>query len=753
MMRLNRTTQPLSMTWFWRLLALIVVLKSIFSIPYITHPAWEYHEADYYNVVRFILSEQRFPTREDYPNGTADVRQATQPPLYFLLALPVLAAVDSNQPVPAPAQPPQMCLAWDAFNLPPHSSSDLLAYPSGVPSPATARAILRSLNVALSCAAVILTAFTVLKIMPQRRGAALIAAMLLAFEPTLFHYTKEINNDSLLLFLAALNLYFSASLIVSSKLLLRDILGIAVTLVLAILTRLNGWAIVGVSVLLLFIYLRQKGAAVITPKRSRRIALLVGAVSLSIIGVIVLNLILYGSIFGRYAQVEAILTTNLFQNFTLDGAFNVFAASLRDLSTSYSQPTSLLGSSARLPSGYVLLTVVMIAIAVLGAVRLWRRNRPAVWLPLLFVVSATLLVFVRNLNAIEFTTDYSTTYIFTPLRYFITGLPAATIFIAIGLSEIRFAPWIAAGLSALYVVLLLLGILNLPKYVAPPEVDLQRVERELPSLETSANADSDLPQIIAYHLTMHPDQQAIELNLYTEAVQPLNRNYAIRVEIVGPNGNTMRCQFLPAGGAYPSAYWKQDDIVQTNVMIPNCGEDLIPGNPIFLRWASTEGLSDAIHLGWVNEPLGTAEDCPSFLGDIDDSLKVIRYTGPLQAPVGTLYLPAVNWLTVNVPLRAFTRVYALREENGTEEFICEGLPRLGTKPFSIWLMGETTYFDECPLEIPEDAPTGRYQVFLGVKDINGDWLPARGADGTLAADHLIYVETIEFISVEQTGTD
>ncbi|MCA9904635.1 MAG: glycosyltransferase family 39 protein [Anaerolineae bacterium] len=727
------------------------MLKSIFSIPYITRPAWEYHEADYYNVVRFILSEQRFPTREDYPNGTADVRQATQPPLYFLIALPVLAIADSNQPVPAPPQPPQMCLAWEAFNPSPHSSSDLLAYPSGVPSPATARAILRILNVALSCAAVILTALTVLKFMPQKHGAALIAAALLAFEPTLFQYTKEINNDSLLLFLTALNLYFSASLIVSSKLRLRDILGITVTLVLAILTRLNGWAIVGVNVLLFFIYLRQRSAAMITPKRRRRIALLVGALSLAIIGVIALNLILYGSVFGRYAQVEAILATNLFQNFTLDGAFNVFAATLRDLSTSYSQPVNLLSSSARLPPGYVLLTVVMLALAGLGAVRLWRRNRPAVWLPLLFVASATFLVFVRNFNAIEFTTDYSTTFIFTPLRYFVTGLPAAALFIAIGLSEIRFASWIAAGLTTLYAVLLLLGILNLPKYVEPPEVDLQRVERELLSLETSANADPEFPQIIAYHLTMHPDQQAIELNLYSEAVQPLSSNYAIRIEIVGANGNTMRCQFLPAEGAYPSAYWKQDDIVQTNVMIPICGENLIPGNPLFLRWASTEGVSDAIHLGWITEPLMTAEACPSFLGDVDDSLKVIRYTGPLQSPVGTLYLPSVNWLTVNVPLRAITRVYVLREENGTEEFTCEGQPRLNTKPFSIWLLGETTYFDECPLEIPEDAPIGRYQVFLGAKDINGDWLPAKGPDGTLSPDHLIYVETIELTSAEESG--
>ncbi|MCC6617003.1 MAG: hypothetical protein IT320_26260 [Anaerolineae bacterium] len=730
-----------------------MLLKSALSIPYITHPAWENHEADFYNVVRFMVSEGRFPTRADYPDANADVLQVTQPPLYFIVALPVLNALDSTQPVPAPPQPLQMCIAWEDFNAIPMSASDLVAYPSTAPSPAMVRVVLRLLNVTLTLAAVVLTALTVLKLVPRHYVAALLAAGLLAFEPTLFGYMAEINNDPLLAFLAALNMYFCASLITSPKLTRRDILGIPITLLLAILTRLNGWSIVAVDVVMLFIFLHRLSGGLVTPRRRKMLLLLIGAVSLSIIGIIVINLILYGSLFGRYQLVETNLATTLLHNFTIERAVNITIATVRDLASSYSGPLNTLRPSTKLVAAYVVFTIIVIGVATLGAVRLWRRNRAAVWLPILFVASATALVLARNFNSIELTTEYSTTLIYTPVRYFITGLPAAAVFITVGLSEIRFGEWLAAGLGAGYLALTLLGILNLEQFIDPTAADSQYVVTELPALETSANLDETFPQIVGYQLTPDDDQQTVGLTLYTEAVQPLHKNYAVRVELVGPNGDNMRCQYLPADGAYPSAYWNPDEIIKTSAVIPNCASAFAPGTDVYLRWASDDGLSDRIHLGWINQPLLTAQPCPAYLGTIDDSLRVIRYTGLMQQPVGDLYLPSVNWLTTNTPLQAVFRVYVLRQENGAAEFTCRSQPRLDTLPFSAWELGERVFFDECPMEIPATAPPGTYQLWLGVQDVNGDWLSAKDASGTLSPDHLIQVATVELVSPEESATD
>lgn len=62
-------------------------------------PLWQRHEPDYYNVIGFLVTEHRLPTESEYPNGDAYTRQATLPPIYFLMGVSVVALMDNAEPV------------------------------------------------------------------------------------------------------------------------------------------------------------------------------------------------------------------------------------------------------------------------------------------------------------------------------------------------------------------------------------------------------------------------------------------------------------------------------------------------------------------------------------------------------------------------------------------------------------------------------------------------------------------------------
>jgi hypothetical protein len=82
-----------------------------------SRPLWQAHEADFYAVARFLASEGRLPTADDYPPGRADAAQATQPPLWFSLAAPVISLLDRAPVQPLAAQhPPAICIGAEAFN-------------------------------------------------------------------------------------------------------------------------------------------------------------------------------------------------------------------------------------------------------------------------------------------------------------------------------------------------------------------------------------------------------------------------------------------------------------------------------------------------------------------------------------------------------------------------------------------------------------------------------------------------------------
>ncbi len=722
------------------ILAAILIVRCILSLPIVTEPYWEQHEADFYNVARFLIREGRVPTPADFPDQPGVILQSTQPPVYYAIAIPVLALFDGDQPVPPPTPPATVCFGFAQVNDTPGVASDTYWYAGALQSPLTARLILRLLSLALTTAALVVVYATARLLAPKTSVPALLAVALLSFEPNTFSFTSIVNNDPPLLLLSALNLYAGVRILTMRKFVLRDWILLAVTTILAILTRLNGWALLPLTGIVFLLALRRHLWAQLSPTARRR--LLVGVVVLVILvaGIAVVNLATTGSLLGRYRGLEEIFLAK-FPNASVESIINVGAAVVRDTAlSSYLAPYEFV-ESHRLVTVFGWFTLVVLALALVGiVVRRWREHWGAILALVASVALTTLLVFARNSIAVTVTTAESSTLIYAPIRYYVPALPAAVILIALGLAQIRFAAWLGGLLAACW-----LGAVMLQPQPAPPyPVLLSDADSAMiASLDHAENLGAEYPQVSGYSYSIDEGSSLLDLHLVTSAAQPLSANYAARLVFTAPDGRQVSCQFHLANGLYPTHLWKAGEQVQTEVRIPNCMSDLPADTSVDLRWDADDGESAPLRIGQLDHPLARAPACPPLLGVIDDNLLVMQYTAPLTVQTGTLYLPAVNWYAEAKP-RAHTRVYTLTQIDGAAEYTCASQPRLDSYPFSTWRPGETIYFDECRFNVPEDAPPGKYRVTIGAKDIDGNWLPAADASGQPLDDPRIAVAEVEF---------
>ena len=588
-------------------------------------------------------------------------------------------------------------------------------------------------------AVLVLVYASVSLIVPKKPYAALLAAAILSFEPTTFAFTSIINNDPLLIFIVSVHLYTAVHILTTGKFRFRDWIILAATSVLAILTRLNGWVLLPLTGVVFLLALRNQLWLQLSTQARRRLLIGIGLLLFSIVGIAVINLVTTGSLFGRYRSLDASLLA-AFPNLSLKTALTVGGAMLQQTTvTSYLSPLQFIGHP-RLIEAFGWFSLLVVGIACFGIILRGRHGNRSVVLALVAsIVLTTLLVFVRNAPYAGETTSASTTLIYAPLRYYSPALPAVAVLLALGLTQIRFAPWLGGLLVASWV-----GILVLGRSPAPEQPVLLDAANSgtIAALDKAENVGSEYPQVIGYQYQVDANASLLDLRLVTATDQALTLSYGARIDFTAPTGYKTSCQFQLANGLYSTLLWQVGDKVQTETRIPNCTVDLPRQTRVELRWVAREVKSPPIPLGQLDQALPRSPSCPPLLGVIDGNLLVTQYTASPSAHAGDLYLPSVNWYVQSKP-RGLTRIYTFK--GARTEYTCEGQPRLDSYPFSDWSPGETVYFDECRFHVPQDAPPGTYHVLVGVKDAQGNWLPAADEGGLLLAVPSIEVATVEFI--------
>lgn len=729
------------------LLLMLLALRCALSLPLIAHAGWLEHEADFYNTARVLVSEGRLPTPADFPDQRGVMLQATQPPLYYALVVPVVALFDSGAPVPPPASPPIVCYGWSAANpnvINPDSLSDARYYPVAMQSPTTARALLRIVNVLFGCAAMALVFASVRRFAPGQVFAPLMAAALLGFEPNTLYFTSIIGNDGLLLLIAAFFAYAAARVVTARSSSVLGWVGIGLAAVLAILARLNGWVLLPGAAVVALVSLRPSRWTALSARTRRWLLVGGGLLLVLVVGIIVVNLATTGSLFGRYGELDDVLAAAAPNLISANAVSTVIGAIARETGVnSYLLPFNIIGRP-RIIAAFGWLSLGTIGGAMLAGVYMtWRANRRAAVVLTAIILATCLLVFARNLAALAVTTVDSTTLIYAPLRYYIPGLPAAAILIGLGVARFRVLRLLGLVLLAGW-----LGItVRHPQYWTPDEPPPLVSASELADLPAASPDRISLegfPQLVSAQAAVDSAAALAHVRLVATTDQPLTANYAARLEFSTPDGQSTECQFPVANGQYPTMWWQPGELVDTQVNIAACTGSLPAGTRVSLRWAADGALSPAIPVGQLEQALERSPACPPLLGMIDNSLLITHYTAPLVHRAGTLYLPALTWY-VQGNVRAASRAYTLTHSENDAVYTCVGEPRQNTYPFSMWRAGETIYFDECVLPIPADAPTGTYRVSVAASDAEGNLLPAADTAGNVSASSQVEVATIEIV--------
>lgn len=714
-----------------KLIIVILVLKLLTSLALImVRPMWFSHEPDYYNVIRFIATERTLPTHENYED--ADIRQATHPPLYPLLTLPVML-LDDGSPVPPGNNPRVICEGGAGVAYRYALTQD---YNWPYQGAAVAGVVLRIISLLLATGAVYLTYRTGLILFEP--AVALIAAALLAFIPTFFYWNIVINNESLLLFVIALHLFFAAQIITSPTLNWRSVGGLVVATVLALLTKLNGY---GVLLLTIVVLGWLMGRTVFNVNQRRYLKPLAGVLGLVIAGVIlfgVFNYAQYGSVIGRYEGIFAIYIRNLSGIFNWEQLVSIF----RDTRSDFGIPIE----REKVKLAYRLGTLLSwIGYAVAWGLAIARRNiRQLRALVLLAIPMLIALAFVALRNA-----GLPAPHVFAPVRYYITAWPAFALLMSVGFMTLsprlpRLPAWNWFGLGWVGICFVLSLWMVGSTYQENLLQGIRLDPAQLPDLAAPQRAlPDDLPQVAGYELVADRET-GLDLALYF-AGDAFTTNYRGNITLTDSAGLQTTCDFLPAQGFYPTTRWQPAEVILEEVYVPNCGADLTAPITVQLAWDAVDP-SGAIAVPQAGQAtLTTLTDdlprstsgCLPNMGVIGSVAQVIQYNAPLTARQGASYFPSLNWYVRADDVPFLGRTYTLTHEATDTVYNCVSRPRLNDWPFALWEKGQIIYFDQCAFTFPEDAPLGTYTVMVSIDDEAGRRVPAEPVAAAVVDDQIV----------------
>nr|MBN1230029.1 hypothetical protein [Anaerolineae bacterium] len=723
---------------------LVLGLNTIFATR-----LWIGHEDDFFRVMRFITTDGRLPIVSDYPDRiTADLAQATQPPLYYLIGYPVVLLFDDGQPVPPPQPPSIVCDAYRRIHYPldpwPPQGTQIAAY------------ALRLLNLLFATSTALLTYGAGTLLFPQHKTVALIGAAFIAFEPRTYELSTTINIDSLVLLLSSINLYFAARLISTLRLTWKDVGGLVITALLAILAKPNGWAVVLATVAVIMVVMVPQ----IQRKRwdSLRNLSIIGLGLLVMIFLVGLyNLSAYGSVVGRYEGIIEQLTDNTQLAFSASLAGAVF----NDTKLDYRSAFPIQREKALLL--YVGVTLAALGSAALAAVgSILCKNRmalSAMGLLLGYLAITVIMVVLRNSNI----SPVNLTQAVGPVRYYVTGLSACALLMSLGFEAVtrhligKWLPkwgWIAGGAWALLwlaiVVWNTFAGATTPAFVLDARGFAEANARPVYTTEHHEN-------IITLAYTTSVEDDVLVLDIYNTLAEKTSENHIIgRIDLLDAGGTAVSCEFLPAGGLHPTWRWETDDIIASQVVVPNCSSTTLE-HPfdIELSWYRLDGNDridvasmSTVSLGQMETDLPPSAGCHSNLGVFADTFQVVKFNSPPTAIAGEFYLPSVNWYVHQTLVDTnVARFYTLTHINQDAQYECHGIPRLQNDSFETWNRGEVIYFDECRFRFPRNAPPGTYTIAVHMTDSEGNPLPATSGNG-LSENGGITVGSVELESAQ-----
>jgi 4-amino-4-deoxy-L-arabinose transferase-like glycosyltransferase len=709
-----------------RLLAAVVVLFIGLGVLYSgVVPIFEKpDEYMHYFYIQHLLDEHSLPIVEQGGKELWE-QEGSQPPLYYALAALVVSPIDTSDARRLLWLNPQRNLG----NPGDPGNKNVVVHPAGERSPlqgaTLAVHVARWLSLVLGAGTVVVTYQIARRILPQRPLLAAGTAAIAAFIPQVLFISSSVSNDSLITFLTALVLWQLVTLV--GRPAGRELVpyvGLGCTLGLVALAKLGGLVLIPFSGLILaWLAWRRRSWWPLIPG-----SLIVGGLVLVVAGWWYLrNLQLYGDLTGLSAMASAMGGREPFQLtwIAIRDEFFGLRASFWGLFGWF---------SILMPQWIYTILDVATVLALVGLVRWFGRSPSAAR-----QVVAWMLVWVgiMEISLARWTLMTNA----SQGRLLFPALPAITLALSIGWSELLPWRWSAAGeaiplgMAAGLLVLagLVPGSILAPVYQSPPRLREDQIPQDVSRLEVTfggsillhgCRVDEPAPSPVIGVPVVAPGD-VLAVTCYWQALAPINEDLFTYHHLLGRSLEPVgKEQGYPASGKWPTSLWIPGQVVAATEWL-RVGEEI--ADPALGR------LAVGIYHQETGETLAalTPQGGPAGLVvaaevKIAGSASGLSIPNPLSYTVGD-QVELVGYRVEREPELAVT-LYWAPTKNGQEDLTVfvhllgkdgelwgqgDSPPANGDYPTSLWAVGETIV-DRHQVTVREDHPAGEYQLVVGL---------------------------------------
>lgn len=556
-------TSLTSIGWPGRLLPFFIVACFItLALAYglVVPPLENLDEIEHFEVIRYIAERGKLPAHGIPEAESYHYRQeASQPPLYHLLSagLVRLLGLETDDAAAAWRLNPWVACGPGAASL--YDNRAVLYHDpnrESFPWQGTLLTLhlLRILSALLQTVTVIGTYALARLTFPNRRALGLAAMAVVAFNPQFLLVASGVNNDNLLTPLVTVGLYLLLRTWRDGLSAPRSVaLGLLIGL--AGLTKLSGWLLLPLSVVVIFVHAYRP------PASTRHRTLDIGHCSLVISTALAVtawwfwrNWRLYGDPTALQPMLELVGARggSVLQSFLeLGTMFRSFWGQL---------PCSFY------PSGFYAFYSALALLSFGGLAWGWRRLARAERATAAILGSWFLLIIASwaRWNAM------------TPApggRLLFPALPAVALLMALGIDGLargrfKLMSWIVV--SALLLMACWTVVQILPSFFAPPP-RYPNADAVHPAYPLDATLGDDI-RLLGYDVNLDDQGLTLDVTLYWQSLAPIAEDYAMALQLASPvaGDTTLRWNYnsWPGHGNYPTSAWRSGEAIADAYRFP-----------------------------------------------------------------------------------------------------------------------------------------------------------------------------------------
>lgn len=752
----------------WLAIAILLAHLALSVLYSVIVPLWEAHdEWAHYKFVEYVARHRALPPPNQRLTEEYQYDEATQPPLYYLLtALPVLAVNTDDGLTPVVNPYATRGTGEGGVNFAIHDPRvERFPWRGTVLAAHLARLMSALMGTVGGLATYLLARF----LWPKQPFLALGSTALYAFAPQFLFINSVITNDALVSVLGAWALYFAVRVALEPPK-GWTLLGLALSIALAVLTKLTALALLPLAVGAVALGLGRAGRTNLLRRDFWRwLGVGLGGAALAVGGWLWRNWQTTGHLLPRFQrQIDLVARRGLLQGLAWGHLPRLLRYGFRTFWASF-------GWGNVGPGDEVFAALAVLCALAAGGVLLglWReRGAQRRWglgllaFDVLCVVALPLYLELRSGGQL------------LRGRYLLPALPAVALFLTWGLSQWlpeRLRKWAALGLSLLALAAALwvpFGLIR-PAYAPPPLLSEAHLPAQAQRLGVTFDGKAELVAYDLWPQVVHPGE-GLAVTLWWRGLAPMDENYTVGVHLLGAGEQSYGSRnHYPGNGNFATTLWRPGDLFGETYWLPIAEDVAVPvrGRVAVALFVDDEEQAHLPAYDPQGNPLGEravfgrvpvrAAQPPASAWETS-----LRYTleeagggrialagvdaGAPQGPWGRIYPLTLYW-RAEAPVQGDYIVFMhLLDAEGRFVFGQDGPPCGGEYPTDLWAAGEIVQ-DERLLRLPADLPAGVYQLRTGLYRLpEGERLPAYDATGArMTADAIPLLQLVVAGEVHQ----